>query len=67
MSAVAASPQSDQLSRRAWGALFVLCGALFLDALDVSMIGCILLSWLRLIALDGDLARAEPKTLRYLL
>jgi len=27
------------LSRRAWGALLVLCGALFLDALDVSMIG----------------------------
>jgi len=24
-----------------------------------------LLSWLRLIALDGDLAKAEPKTLRY--
>jgi hypothetical protein len=24
-----------------------------------------LLSWLRLIALDGDLARAEPKALRY--
>ena len=24
-----------------------------------------LLSWLRLIALDGELARAEPKTLRY--
>ena len=35
----AAIPQSDQLSRRAWGALLVLCGALFLDALDVSMIG----------------------------
>jgi hypothetical protein len=33
--------------------------------LDASMIACILLSWLRLIALDGDLARAEPKTLRY--
>ena len=33
--------------------------------LDASMIGCILLSWLKLIALDGDLARAEPKTLRY--
>jgi EmrB/QacA subfamily drug resistance transporter len=40
------SPQSlaftagaDRLSRRAWGALLVLCGALFLDALDVSMIG----------------------------
>jgi EmrB/QacA subfamily drug resistance transporter len=31
--------QSDQLSRRAWGTLLVLCGALFLDALDVSMIG----------------------------
>jgi hypothetical protein len=33
--------------------------------LDAAMIGCILLSWLRLLALDGDLARAEPKTLRY--
>ena len=31
--------QADQLSRRAWGTLLVLCGALFLDALDVSMIG----------------------------
>jgi EmrB/QacA subfamily drug resistance transporter len=30
---------TGQLSRRAWGALLVLCGALFLDALDVSMIG----------------------------
>jgi MFS family permease len=30
---------SDRLSARAWGALLVLCGALFLDALDVSMIG----------------------------
>ncbi len=29
----------DRLSRRAWGALLVLCAALFLDALDVSMIG----------------------------
>src|SRR6266566_7180491 len=34
-----AIPQSEQLSRRAWGALLVLCGALFLDALDVSMVG----------------------------
>jgi Transposase DDE domain group 1 len=25
----------------------------------------VLLSWLKLLALDGDLARAEPKTLRY--
>jgi hypothetical protein len=25
----------------------------------------ILLIWLRLLALDGDLARGEPKTLRY--
>ena len=31
------------------------------------MIACILLAWLRLLALDGDLAKAEPKTLRYLL
>src|SRR5207244_1794180 len=30
---------SEGLTRRAWGALLVLCGALFLDALDVSMIG----------------------------
>jgi MFS family permease len=30
---------SGELSRRAWGALLVLCGALFLDALDVSMVG----------------------------
>jgi MFS family permease len=28
-----------QLSARAWGMLLVLCGALFLDALDVSMVG----------------------------
>jgi hypothetical protein len=33
--------------------------------LDASMISCILLAWLKLPALDGDLARAEPKTLRY--
>src|SRR5689334_23921070 len=31
--------QAESLSRRAWGTLLVLCGALFLDALDVSMIG----------------------------
>jgi EmrB/QacA subfamily drug resistance transporter len=30
---------AGRLSKRAWGALLVLCGALFLDALDVSMIG----------------------------
>jgi hypothetical protein len=33
--------------------------------LDASMTACILLSWLKFLALDGDLARAEPKTLRY--
>ena len=33
--------------------------------LAVALIAAVLLSWLRLIALDGDLARAEPKTLRY--
>ncbi len=33
--------------------------------LDAAMTACILLAWLRLTALDGDLARAEPKTLRY--
>jgi hypothetical protein len=33
--------------------------------LAVSLIAATLLAWLRLIALDGDLARAEPKALRY--
>jgi hypothetical protein len=33
--------------------------------LTASMIACILLAWLRQLALDSDLARAEPKTLRY--
>ena len=33
--------------------------------LAASMIAAILLAWLKLLALDGDLARAEPKTLRY--
>jgi MFS family permease len=30
---------AERLDRRAWGVLLVLCGALFLDALDVSMTG----------------------------
>jgi hypothetical protein len=30
--------------------------------LDAAMTACILLAWLKLIALDGDLARAEPKS-----
>lgn len=33
--------------------------------LTAAMIAQILLTWLKLLALDGDLARAEPKTLRY--
>jgi len=33
--------------------------------LAASLTAAALLSWLRLIALDGNLARAEPKTLRY--
>jgi Transposase DDE domain group 1 len=35
--------------------------------LTASMTGQILLAWLKLLALDGDLARAEPKTLRRVL
>src|SRR5439155_12910032 len=37
----AASPfgGTDKLSKLAWGTLVVLCGALFLDALDISMVG----------------------------
>ena len=30
---------TEKLSKIAWGTLLVLCGALFLDALDVSMMG----------------------------
>ncbi|HUK70268.1 MAG TPA: IS1380 family transposase [Streptosporangiaceae bacterium] len=33
--------------------------------LTASMTAQILLAWLKLLALDGDLAKAEPKTLRY--
>jgi Transposase DDE domain group 1 len=33
--------------------------------LDAAMTACILLAWLKPLALDGDLAKAEPKTLRY--
>jgi Transposase DDE domain group 1 len=33
--------------------------------MTAAMTAQILLCWLKLIALDGDLARAEPKTLRY--
>ena len=33
--------------------------------LTAAMIASILLAWLKLLALDGDLAKAEPKTLRY--
>jgi Transposase DDE domain group 1 len=33
--------------------------------LTAAMIASILLAWLKLLALDGNLAKAEPKTLRY--
>jgi hypothetical protein len=33
--------------------------------LAASLMAATLLAWLRLLALDGDLAKAEPKTLRY--
>jgi EmrB/QacA subfamily drug resistance transporter len=33
------SDSAERLNMRAWGMLLVLCGALFLDAMDVSMIG----------------------------
>ena len=35
--------------------------------LAAALIAATLLAWLRLLALDGPLAKAEPKTLRYLL
>ncbi|MBV9660684.1 MAG: MFS transporter, partial [Acidimicrobiales bacterium] len=34
-----APTRTDRFTARSWGALLVLCGALFLDALDVSMVG----------------------------
>ncbi len=33
--------------------------------LELVLTGADLLAWLRLVGLDGELARAEPKTLRY--
>ena len=33
--------------------------------ITAAMTGPILLAWLKLLVLDGDLARAEPRTLRY--
>ncbi len=47
--ATAPHPQTDRFDRRAWAALLVLCGALFLDGLDVSMVGVALPS------IDDDL------------
>src|SRR6476659_9263788 len=42
MTANVQSLDPTRLSRRAWATLLVLCGALFLDALDVSMVGVVL-------------------------
>jgi EmrB/QacA subfamily drug resistance transporter len=39
LSQVASQPQAQRLGARAMAMLLVLCGALFLDAMDVSMIG----------------------------
>src|SRR5205823_6911867 len=38
-STTSVNERADALSRRAWAILLVLCGAIFLDALDVSMVG----------------------------
>jgi EmrB/QacA subfamily drug resistance transporter len=46
---LALDDRTGRLNARAWGALLVLCGALFLDALDVSMTGVALPS------IDADL------------
>ena len=47
------------LDRRAWGALLVLCGAMFLDGLDVSMVGVALPS------IDADL-QLDTSTLQWI-
>src|SRR5881394_4614663 len=46
---------AGRLSRRAWSTLLVLCGALFLDALDVSMMGVALPS----ISADLDMSTSS--------
>jgi EmrB/QacA subfamily drug resistance transporter len=46
---------TGRLSRRAWGALLVLCGALFLDAMDVSSTGVALPS----ISADLDMSTSS--------
>ena len=37
--AISSDGSAERLSKRAWGMLLVLCGAIFLDAMDVSMVG----------------------------
>src|ERR671910_2111221 len=49
MSSPAMSPDRPVFDRRAWILLLVLCGVLFLDGLDVSMVGVALPS------IDSDL------------
>ena len=49
--ASASSPRCDFALNSAW--------------LTASLTAATLLAWLKLLALDGDLAHAEPKTLRY--
>ncbi len=51
MTGIGRFPSHDYAFNQAW--------------LTAAMMAQILLAWLKLIALDGDLARAEPKTLRY--
>jgi hypothetical protein len=51
MTGIGRFPSCDYTFNQAW--------------LTAAMMAQILLAWLKLIALDGDLARAEPKTLRY--
>ena len=59
-----ATAGSDRLSRRAWGALLVLCGALFLDALDVSMIGVALPSIRTDLGMSTELAAVGRERVR---
>ena len=54
-SAAAAPQQDQQWDARLWGALVVLCGVLFLDGLDVSMVGVALPS----IGADLDLSTSS--------
>ena len=58
------SPTQPTLGRRLWAALIVLCGVLFLDGLDVSMVGVALPSIREDLGLSTSAAAVDRQRLR---